>query len=204
MKLSLKKALTLTLLCLIIVSLVSAFLLLNRTASPLSEAEKKKVLQKLSGAQAGLVQRVALKGYKTYNGKFYSFSYPAAGLKYDPKNSQNQDILEEFSFQIKDFPKVYFYSEVKTAQWYLKTIADYSGISFRLSNPTVYTKKTISINGQSGLVFIKSNLSDSEVFEKTAYFLVNKKIYSFTCQSADEQVNEEIFNRLLASVKFLN
>lgn len=192
-------------LILLALSLVIGFLFLNRSANPLTESQKQQALTKILGRPVVLKEKYTPQGSLSYNGKYFSLLYPAAAHVYnqaDQKNASPSGLLEEFSFEIKDLPQVYFYAEAKEVPWYLASLADYSGISFRLANPDIYTEKTITVNDREGLVFEKNSLSDSEIYEKTGYFLVNGKIYSFSVQSADQRAEEDMFGKIMITLKF--
>ena len=203
MKFSIKRVFYSIVIIFILVFLIGGFLILNRTVNPLTDEEKSRVLTRLSGGQISLTQKAKVKGLAQFKGKYYKFSYPLAGVIYNQDKS-GSDVLENFSFDIKDFPKIYFYSEVKKAASGISNISDYSGVSFRLSNPDTYKKKAVIADNIDGFIFEKTNLQDSETYEQIAYFLVNGKIYSFSVQSVDQQAQVDLLNNILATVKFEN
>jgi hypothetical protein len=207
MDLGLKKVFQIFLLFMTVTLLITGFLFLNRTVSPLSEADKHKALLKLLGRQVNLSEKTTPQGNLSYNGKYYSLMYPKAAEIYNPPDMANASaagILEWFSFNIKQLPRAYFYSEVKEAPWYLSSVSDYSGIAFRLAKPDIYSKASITAGNQDGLVFEKQSLSNSEAYEKSGFFLVKGKIYSFTVQSVDERMEKSLFDKVMSTLRFLN
>jgi hypothetical protein len=196
MKLSLKRIILLILLALIFVSFVSSFLILNRSTTSLTDTQKQQALTKILGRPVLLKDKATVAGKVLYKGKYYSFLYPEAATKYN--SSQANTSLESFKFDLSS-PRIYAVTEVVAAGNNQK-LDDNSGIRLREVQNAIYQQATVSADGKSGLSFEKN---DADGVEKTAFFLVNGKYYSFSLVGNDKSSIEDLFVKIIASLKFL-
>lgn len=175
---------------------------LNQPSKQMTAAEKEAAIAKLLGRKPNLTTSDAPTGDKEYKGKYISFMYPeAATTKKQLLNGEEIPYtgLELFIFGLEN-PKLTTYVEVIEAPQNVLSINDYPAVKLRQIQANIYEQKDVFIGNTQGLVFDKkSNMG----FEKTAFFLVDKKVYSFSIQSPDSKTIEELFNNIIASAKFL-
>jgi len=191
---------------LIIVSIVIAliivvvFSILNRSTATLSEKEKEQALSKILDRPVVLKEKYIPIGDVAYKGKYMTFLYPASAVKYvqtiNGKPIKKSD-MEYFNFDM-DNPKMYIVIEVTQASFGSRII-DNSGVRMRQVD-TSYKQTKIVADGQNGLAFEK--MADNS-FEKTGFFLIGGKLYSFSIQSVDPKGAGDLFTKLILSLKFL-
>jgi len=187
----------------IVLGVVFAFFILNRPAKELTQAEKEKVLTQIVGRKLNLTGNDIPTGDITYKGKYSSFIYPAAGKIYhqivNGKEAKDGGALDYFSFDLND-PSVNVVTEVISAPASAISVSDYPAVSLRKTQHNAYKEVVIQTNtGVGGIGF---NKQDETGFEKTGFFLINGKIYSFSVKSADEKLLNEVFGKLISSLKF--
>jgi hypothetical protein len=197
MKLSLKQIILLIFITLIAISFVAVFLILNRSTASLTDAQKQQALTKILGRPVVLKDKAIVTGDVLYKGKYYSFLYPEAATKYN--SAQTNTSLESFKFDLSS-PRIYAVTEVVAAGNSQRLLDDNSGIRLREVQNAIYQQATVSANGKSGLSFEKN---DADGVEKTAFFLVNGKYYSFSLVGSDKSSIEDLFVKIITSLKFL-
>jgi hypothetical protein len=198
MKLSLKRILLIAFLVLIAVFLVIVFIILDRPTRSLTEAEKQEALLNILGRPVQLTDKSVPTGSVIYQGKYYTFMYPKAATKYESQLQQNS-YLEGFKFDLAD-PKIYTVTEVDTAPSPRAVLSDNTGVRIRLIQNDIYREATISADNQTGLSFEKNN---ADGVEKTGFFLVNGRYYSFSFNGSDQQAIEALFQEVISTLKFL-
>lgn len=180
---------------------VSVFILLTGPERKLTQAEKERALSKLLGRKVSLEDKKAPTGNIIYKGKYMSFSYPAVAIIYTQKLNGKpikQTDLESFIYDL-DSPKLTFYTEV-TSSPVIKSLADSPSVKLRQIESNLYSQSNVSAGGYEGLSFEKvTNLGN----EKTAFFYVNGKIFSFSSQGSDINAVRDLLQKTLASLKFL-
>jgi hypothetical protein len=192
------KKIILSIFLLLIVGLfIAAFLILNRSTTNLSEAQKEQDLTKILGRPVVLKDQAIVTGDVLYKGKYYSFLYPKAATKYT--SAQVDTSLESFKFDMSS-PRIYAVSEVMAAANNQKLLDDNSDIRLREVQDTIYQQASISADGQTGLAFEKN---DADGVEKSAFFLVNGKYYSISLVGSDKPSIDDLFTKIIASLKFL-
>ena len=203
-KLSFKRIFWLAFLLLIILLFVCAFLILNRPSASLTAAERNQALQNLLGRQVVFRETPIITGNIEHKGKYVSFLYPKAAKEFTLLvNGQPAmfDDLEHFSFNIAD-NHTHFMSEVRTYPS-AQVLSDYPGVRLRQGESQTYTQTTvISADKTEGLAFSKYDITSG--YEKTAFFLVDGKIYTFTVQCPEEQALNNLFSSLIPTIKFLD
>jgi hypothetical protein len=197
MKLSPKRIFLIVLLIFIAVFLIVVFAILNRPTRSLTEAEKQEALLNILGRPVQLTDKSVPTGSVIYQGKYYTFMYPKAATKYEPQLQQNT-YLEGFKFDLAD-PKIYTVTEVDKAPPQA-VLSDNTGVRMRLMQNDIYREATISADNQTGLSFEKNN---ADGVEKTGFFLVNGRYYSFSFNGSDQQAIEALFQEVISTIKFL-
>jgi hypothetical protein len=197
MKLSPKRIFLIVLLIFITVFLIVIFAILNRPTRSLTEAEKQEALLNILGRPVQLMDKSVPTGSVIYQGKYYTFMYPKAATKYEPQLQQNT-YLEGFKFDLAD-PKIYTVTEVDKAPLQA-VLSDNTGVRMRLMENDIYKEATISADNQTGLSFEKNN---ADGVEKTGFFLVNGRYYSFSFNGSDQQAIEALFQEVISTLKFL-
>lgn len=195
-----KKFIAILVLILALIS-ISIFVFFNHPSSSLSENEKEKALEQILGRKPNLTD-TSPKGNTVFNGKYVTFTYPAAAKIYIPQvNGQvvKSTDLESFIFDL-DSPKIAFFMEVSPVPSRVQSVSDYPGVRLRQVQSDAYKQKSIVINGIEGLAFEKISVTSNEL---TAFFYKNGKVYSFSVQGNDPKSMEEVFNSITATVKFL-
>jgi len=197
-----KKIIFIVLFLIIIIAVFSVFMVLNRSTKPLTETEKEQALTNILGRKINLTEKVATQGYLQFKGTYVSFVYPASAkiiVSIVNGKVQEKSGLDQFSFSF-DSPSIYAFTEVVKANSNELTLTDYPGIRLRQAEAETYKQASITADNQQGLSFEKH---DNSGFEKTAFFFVNGKIYSFSVMGGDLKAVEALFNKIILSVKFL-
>ena len=180
---------------------VAAFLILNRPQATLTAAQKQQALENILGRQVVLKAAPVITGNVLHQGKYVSFLYPKAAkafILYTNGQPYQYNDLEHFGFDLSD-SHTHFFSEV-IAYPSAQTLSDYSGVGLRQEDTTTYTQTTVSVDNQQGLEFSKYDMTAG--YEKTVFFLLNGKIYTFVFESPDQQAENDLFNLLIPTIKF--
>lgn len=196
-----KKILFLVLIVITIIAFVSVYIFLNRSSKIMSEAEKETAIAKILGRKPNFTDD-APKGNVEFKGKYISFMYPAtAAIRKQLLNGREVSYtgLEQLIFKIER-PKLTLYMEVIEAPQNVENLNDYPSVKLRQIQPNIYDQKDIFVGNTKGLSFKKQSTTG---FEKTGFFFLNDKIYSFSIQGPDFKAAEELFNKIIASVRFL-
>jgi len=197
-----KKIVLVALFLVVVIAVFSVFMVLNRTTKPLSEEEKQQALTKILGRRLNLTEKAPSQEYIQYKGKYVSFAYPSSAEKITSiinGKEQEKSGLEQFSFNF-DSPKVYTFFEVIQANSNELTLTDYPSVRLRQVQSEIYSEASVTADNRQGLSFEKH---DNSGFEKTAFFFVNGRIYSFSVMGGDLKAVETLFNKLISSIKFL-
>lgn len=195
-----KKVIIALLLIAIFAGVFSAFYFLNKPSKEMSKLEKEKALTSILGRKPNLNPNIKT-GDTLYKGKYTSFKYPAKAKIYtykDPSTLENTSIIESFSFDI-DNPRLILNFSVMENASDLKDIKDISGVKFREDKSTGYQESEIIIKDQKGLIFSKN----AGLAEKTGFFFVNNKIYSFAVTGSSYEEVYRLFDNIIKSVVFL-
>jgi hypothetical protein len=181
---------------------VAFYILSQPPKETLSKNFKEQAISKLLGRKAQLDPVSEKSGNVVYNGKYLSFDYPAKALIYsykDPGFASSSSLLEDFSFDIKS-PRLVLNLAVLSNNGKLKSIDDNPGVKFRQTSPGQYTEKIIIIDGHQGKLYSRRD----ENPEKTAFFLVNDKIYSIAITGTNFEEIDGLSNTILKTLKFKN
>lgn len=196
-----KKWITITSFILFVVILagIGFYILSLPPKEALSKDFKQKAITKLLGRKAQLDNVAEIAGNTQYEGKFITFDYPAKAVVYeikDPGFASSSSRLEDFSFDIKS-PRLILNMAVLSNPGKQLSVDDNPGVKLRQSQSGSYKEQLVTIDGHRGKVYSKENEP-----EKTAFFLVNDKIYtiSVTGSSFDEVVS--LSDNILHTVKF--
>lgn len=181
---------------------IAGFLILNRSASPMTEKEKVQALDNILGRPVVLQEKKVPAGDITYQGKYVSFLYPAAAEKFVPSLNgtpiPSKD-LEDFYFSLGDDPRIDVTTTVTKVSSVETSIADEPSVRLRQSQKDIYQQTEITADKQNGLAFTKV----SGGIEETAFFFVNNKIYTFAVSGSDQQNVTALYNKIILSIKFL-
>lgn len=172
---------------------------LNTPPKSLTDKEKEEALVKILGRKPNL--SVAPTGDKEYRGKYMSFQYPIRAKIYTKMlngKPVKQDNLEGFIFNI-DEPRTSVYTEVASVPSSVRKVEDYPAVRLRLLQNNIYTKSELKADSKEGIVFTKK---ESRASEKTIFFYSDSKVYSISVQSSDFFYLEELFNKIVVSLKF--
>lgn len=196
-----KKIILVLLTIAIVISVSLTLYFLNKPAKELSKAEKEAAIAKILGRKPNLTNNTKT-GDTQYKGKFVSFNYPAAAVIYIQKLNGvpvKQTNLEYFSFDLSD-PKLTFSMEVVQVPVSVGSLEDYPAVKLREIESNLYLKSDILIGDKTGLVFEKN---DNNKFEKSVFFYLSDKVFSLTISGSDQKGNEELYNKVIGSLKFL-
>jgi hypothetical protein len=164
----------------------------------LSKDFKQQAITKLLGRKAQLDAVPVKEGNTRYNGKYISFEYPAKAIVYalkDPGFASSSALLEDFSFDIKS-PRLILNMAVLGNSGRQLTVNDNPGVKLR-QNSGSYKEQLITIDGQEGKVYEKNDEP-----EKTAFFLVNDKIYTISVTGSSFEEVVSLADDILKTVKF--
>lgn len=196
-----KKKILIILIIAIITGLVSLYIFLNYPSNSMSEAEKEAAIAKILGRKPNLTDNTPV-GDTEYKGKYIYFKYPAAAvIRKQLLNGQEvpYDGLERLIFKIES-SKVTLYMEVIEAPVNVTSLNDYPSVKLRQIQSNGYIEQDVFVEDVKGLSFEKQTTSG---FEKTGFFMLNSKIYSFSIQGPDVKEVEKVFNSIISSAKFL-
>jgi len=202
MKLSLSNIILAVILIALAGSLVTGFIILNRSASPMSEKQKEQALTNILGRPVVLREKKVAAGDLLHKGKYVSFLYPAAAeitrLTVNGTPVPSHD-LEDFKFSLGEDPRIDVTTSILQASSAETAIADDSGVRLRQTEKDTYKQAEVVVDGQHGLVFTRVD----QGFEKTAFFFINNKVYTFSVSSSDQVGATDLYNKIILSVKFL-
>lgn len=197
-----KKIILLVLSVLILIAVIIVFFVLNSSPNKLSQAEKDAALVNLLGRKPILDEKDVPKGDVEYKGKTLAFKYPAAAKMFvtlvNGKEVKDTWHIDYLNFDIDD-PRLSMLITVADSPTSVTTIEDYPAVKLRVIQPAMFNKSEIKVDGQSGLVFVKT---DNSGFEKTAFVYYKAKIFMFSMQGVDLVSADPIFQRIINSVKF--
>lgn len=196
-----KKWFVIGILLLVLVLASTAFYLLSLPPKEtLSKEFKEKAISKLLGRKAQLNEVEEKKGNISYKGKYITFDYPAKAIIYtlkDPNFASSSSLLEDFSFDIKS-PRIVLNLAVLQNNHRLSSIEDNPGVKFRQTSPGQYKDVSKPIDGYEGKIYERSDESP----EKTAFFLVNDRIYTISITGNSFDDVKGVADSIISSVKF--
>jgi len=198
-----KKIILIIFLLLIASLILIVFNTLNHPSKSLTESQKQQALKNILGRPVVLTEKLAVTGNVLHKGKYVSFMYPKVAKEFVAQyNGAAVELpdLESFGFDLKD-PRAHVFTAVLDGSS-LTNLTDNPSVSLRQSQSGIYHQLTVTADGQSGLAFEKYDITAG--YEKTGFFLVNGKIYSFSVQSADQQTEADLFNKIISTTKFLD
>lgn len=202
MKLSFSRIILIVFFALLAISLLVGLLILNRSAKPLSEAEKVTALTNILGRPVVLKEKKVPTGNTVHQGKYVTFFYPAAAEIFIPK-ANGQPVkttdLEDFFLSLGSSQRIDVTTSVILPSSSILHLEDYPGVRLRQSESDIYKQSTISADLQNGLLFEK----DQDGFEKTSFFFVNGRIYIFSIQGSDVKTANSFYNEIISTMKFL-
>lgn len=196
-----KKVFTFAFFVIIALIFVAVYIVINSTAKTLSEKEKENAITKILGRKPNLSD-TAPQGNKVFKGKYVTFIYPAAAKIYAIRlNGQpvKQTNLENFIFDL-DSPRRSYYMEVVAVPKTVQSVNDSPSVKLRQIEANIYTQSNISLGGLAGLSFEKKSNNGNEL---TAFFYKDGKVYSFSSQGNDIKAVRDLFDKIIATVKFL-
>ena len=180
---------------------IGVFIILNRPSNGLTEAEKQAALSKILGRPLVTKEKYIPTGNTVYKGQYASFAYPEAAEIFVPKvdgSPMKTGNLEDFDLDLGD-PRIHLVSSV--AQVSSSTaLEDLPSIRLRQDQSSNYKQIKITAGGKDGLLF---ESSDSEGNLKTAFFLVNSKVFIFSVSGADSKRIDALSSQIFSTLKFL-
>ncbi|MCL6096333.1 MAG: hypothetical protein M1444_01440 [Patescibacteria group bacterium] len=196
-----KKFVSIMLIIAIFAGVLLMFYFLNKPLKEMSRVQKEAAIAKILGRKPNLTDNTKT-GVTQYRGKHVSFTYPASGVIYTQKLNGvpiEQTSLEYFSFDLSD-PKLIFSMEVIQAAGSVTSLEDYPSVKLRQLQSNIYKQSSTDASGQMGLAFEKTGSSN---LEKTGFFFLNGRVYSFSVQGNDLKAIQNLYNKIILSVKFL-
>lgn len=196
------KKVILILIILILILIVGVGFYFASKPKELSQKEKDAAYAKILGRDANLNPDVKT-GNVNYNGKYVTFSYPAAAKVYkyvDPDSKKNAYIKERFSFNIKN-PKLVLNYTAESDQGVVKTLNDYPAVKMRKDKSFGYTQADLDSDGTSGIAFSRDRSGEADA-EKTMFFLKDGMIYSISITGSNLDDVSDLFNTIASSFKF--
>ena len=187
----------------IVLIVIAVLFILNSPVRELSKEERENALTQIVGRKLNLNGKEVITGDVVHKGKYASFLYPAAAKVYHQMvnggEAENKGTLEYFAFDL-DSPRVYVVTEVISASSTMTDLSNYPSVRLRQVQSDQYNQTLVKTQDKiSGFVFDKT--ADTG-FEKTAFFYVNGKIYSFSITSVDNKKQEEVFSKIISTLKF--
>ncbi len=200
-----KKILVLTIIIIFIFAAAFAYIMLNKSAKGLSQAERDAALSNLLGRKLNLSDKVVQKDYVLHNGKYVSFIYPKDAKPFDEQNQPggpyySKDALENFTFSLQS-PFLWGSIRVLPNTPGMSRLEDYSGIRVRRLDPNNYKESEITINGVKGLQYESINISSNT--KKEAFFYLNNRIYFVLSEGNSKSDLVNLFEKVVGSLKFL-
>ena len=178
------------------------FIFFNSPPKSLSSQQRQKALSGILGRNPVLNVNTAT-GDVLYKGKYMSFMYPAAANIYkrtvNGRQVQYSGDLDYFSFDTQS-PRLTLVSEVIQAPKSVLSVNDYPAVRLRQIESGTYHQSQLTADSQNGLAFDKGGSSG---FEKTGFFYLNSKIYSFSVTGSDSKNVQDLFNKIMTTLKFL-
>lgn len=197
-----KKVAAVLIICLGLVSGMLAAYILFSKPDELTAAEKEKAINEILGRKANLDSKVVV-GDTSFKGKYAYFDYPKAAKIYDyrdPGVENNGSSLESFSFDLQAPRRVFNYTaDTSTAN----SVEDIPAASFRKNASSGYTEEKVNADGKEGLAYMK-NANGEFPAEKTAFFLVNGKIYTISVTAGNLDDAKKLFTEVIGSFTFLD
>lgn len=181
-----------------------AWIKLNQEVQPLTKEQKKQALEQMLGRSVK-GEKVIPTGEKIYEGKFLSLSYPAYAKAYDrdnPNITKNTKLLEYLRLDSEE-PKFKFVVMVQGADSDA-VLEEFSGVKVRRQDK-LYQETSIVIDSREGTLFIKTKDGvdpASGGAERSSFFLINGKSYSFSITGVDASELEKVYEEIMKSVKF--
>jgi hypothetical protein len=178
-------------LLLIIISSSGYFWLQNNNSSKtvLSAQEKKQAMAKILDRDP-IIDAKAPRQWKTYDGKYISFSYPTDANVY--KNTPPASILESFAIGILN-PRINLTVQVATGA----SVDDYPAVVLRREDNIYKGPTSLTLRGARGVVFSK----DSDGAEKSGFFQENGRIYSIVVSGYQTEDVEEFYDQVYKSIR---
>lgn len=169
---------------------------LNQEAMPLTQEQKKQALEQMLG-RSMREEKIIPQGEQSYKGEFFSLSYPAYARLYNRKNpniTNNANLLEYLRLDSEE-PKFKFVVMVERKDG--AVLEELSGVRVRRQN-RVYQEMPITVDGKQGVLFVKT----SEGVERSSFFFINGKSYSFSITGVDTKELEKVYGEIMESAKF--
>lgn len=193
-----KRFLWLILAIFVVITSIAIYFILTAPPREMSEADKEAKLTEILGRKPNLSDTTPTGNIK-YQGKYASFTYPAAAKIYtyrDAALKQDSSILETFSFDITN-PRLVVNFAV-TDRSNLSSVDEIPDVRFRQQSSSGYIQVDIEADGVKGLSFEKKGQES----EKSAFFLKGKVEFSVSITGNNYKEVEKLFNQVVSSLKF--
>lgn len=176
--------------------------LLKKSNTTLTEKQKKEALKEILGRspkEEKNVQSGALDSLE-YSGKYFSLTYPSSVTVYNRENKNvrdNKSILEFFRLDQNE-PNLSFIAQVIEGSNF-QNLDEYPAVALRKNQKKNYVESEIEIDSTKGVSFIGKPAYGKT--DKVSFILKNNKIFSFSISATNLSEVEEIYNRILSTVK---
>lgn len=195
-----KKILIALFVLLTIIAAISAFFVLNSKPDGLSQKDKEEAIGKILGRKPNLNPNVKT-GNDKYEGKYADFEYPAKAKIYEYRGGMaNNTETEIFSFDIEN-PRLILNYSAEEGRTDLKNLEDIPSVKLRQDKSRGYTQIQIKADGKEGLAFTKRESSEYRA-EKSGFFLVDSKAYSFSVTGNNLEDVSKLFDDIIESLVF--
>jgi hypothetical protein len=195
-----KKFLLIIFVLILICIAVGVFMWLNNPARMLSENEKEAAIANILGRKPNLTDNTPI-GNTRYKDNYISFNYPKKARIYgykEPNIAKDTSYLDLFSFDILD-PRLVFNFSVKQSINRASNYSDIPDVKLRQLPERGYVQKEFQSDGQKGLAFEKPGDNS----EKTGFFIVNNRIFTFSVSGSDLKDVMQLFDNITQSIIFV-
>lgn len=196
-----KKAAAILMISLGLVGGMAAAYILFSKPDELTPEEKEKAISEILGRKANINPNVVT-GDTSFKGKYAYFDYPKAAKIYeykDPGVKNNENSLESFSFDLQAPRRIFNYTSDSSS---VSKLEDITAVSFRKNASNGYSEEIVKADGNSGLAYTK-NANGEFMAEKTAFFLVNGKVYTVSVTAGNLDDAKKLFSEVIGSFAFL-
>lgn len=170
---------------------------LNQKAPLLNQEQKKEALENILGRDVR-EEKVTPQGEKTYQGKYFSLSYPAYATLYERESSNitaSKKLLEYFRLDSEE-PKFRFVVMFQEAAD-LAALDELSAVKTRRQN-RLYKESQFTIDDNTGILFVKTQ----DGVERSSLFIKDGHSFSFSITGIDAGELERVYEDIMESVRF--
>ena len=196
-----KKLIIFILLITLISSSVVAFIFINSTPDSFTQEERDEAVADILGRKPNLNPNIK-KGNTNYESELISFSYPARATIYeyiDEGKRNNDSQSETFSFDLEN-PRIVF-NNTATEIPSTRSLDDVPAVKLRMDESRGYKSDELTLGGASGVSFSREGGGSAKA-EKSAFFLSDGVLFTFSLTGSNLEDIEEVFDEIAKSVVF--